>query len=141
MVNANIFAKIVLDAFLDNSSDLELQKLRDRIDMELIGREGYRNGRSAATWIDGDPKNLQRILKGIEDGDPEVLDSLPSPDFSGEWADSPTWTDVWSSALGIDAEWAMHMHDTDELEDEYREKYAEGVNDEIIKTAQGYGVR
>jgi hypothetical protein len=52
---------------------------------------GSEHGASAATWIAvEDDAAARRLLTGIEDGDPEVLDSLPSADLSGEWADGLT---------------------------------------------------
>lgn len=48
---------------------------------------GNRNGMNAASWvIDGNTteETCRAILKGIDDGDPMVLDSLPGPeDFLG----------------------------------------------------------
>ena len=55
--------------------------------------EGKSAGKAMASWVfDGntDPANYARILKGIQDGDPEVLDNLATPNLSGEWADDPT---------------------------------------------------
>jgi hypothetical protein len=43
-----------------------------------LGRE---HGHNAATWVE-EPVAL---LKGIEEGDPQVMDALPQP-LSGEWA-------------------------------------------------------
>jgi hypothetical protein len=55
-----------------------------------IGRE---HGTNAASWVfDGNTSDetYARILAGLDDGDPEILDSLPAPDLSGQWADSLT---------------------------------------------------
>lgn len=64
-------------------------------------REGRNAGRNAAEWYvmetfggrvnpPHDVENARGILRGIEDGDPAVLDTLPYPDLSGEWADTLT---------------------------------------------------
>lgn len=51
---------------------------------------GATHGRNAASWVEIDESNAATILAGITDGDPEVMDTLPSPDLSGQWADSLT---------------------------------------------------
>ena len=54
---------------------------------------GANAGRAAASWVtDGNttPATYRRILQGIEDGDPEVLDACRTPDLSGEYAGDPT---------------------------------------------------
>lgn len=58
---------------------------------------GADHGRSAAGWWEqdaiggratGDVRPTARaVLQGLEDGDPQVLDAIPGPDLSGEWAD------------------------------------------------------
>lgn len=53
--------------------------------------QGFADGKSAGTWVfDGntDQRTYAAILKGIEDGDPMVLDGLPQPpaDSSDEYA-------------------------------------------------------
>jgi len=53
---------------------------------------GRSDGLAAASWYelpDGSHA-LRRIIDGIESGDPIVLDTFPSPDLSGQWADSLT---------------------------------------------------
>lgn len=60
---------------------------------DLAKVEGHQRGQDAASWFfDGNTsrETYAEILKGIQDGDPAVLDRLPSADLSGEWADSPT---------------------------------------------------
>lgn len=61
-----------------------------------LGREA---GKNAASWweqdaIGGRSSNAQECaeltLKMLDDGDPAIYDSLPSPNLSGEWADDPT---------------------------------------------------
>jgi hypothetical protein len=45
-------------------------------------------GRSAATWVSpNDKQEAGRILQGLNDGDPKILDVLSPPNWlSGEWA-------------------------------------------------------
>lgn len=63
-----------------------------------LGREA---GTNAAAWWEQDaiggratsPEDREHAaltLQGIEDGDPMVMDSLPYPNLSGEWAGDPT---------------------------------------------------
>jgi hypothetical protein len=54
---------------------------------------GREDGEAAASWVfDGntDDATYARVLRGITDGDPEVLDAYRPPDLSGEWADGET---------------------------------------------------
>lgn len=76
---------------------------------------GRAAGQNAAEWweqdvIGGrvssrvDTREVARyILQGMEDGDPEFLDSLPWPNLSGEWAGDPTPASLYAE-LGIEAE-------------------------------------
>jgi hypothetical protein len=52
-------------------------------------RLGDQDGLSAASWIEDDA--LPFLMHGYQEGDPEILDCLPHPDLSGEWADGRTW--------------------------------------------------
>lgn len=60
---------------------------------------GHEDGKNAASWlVDGNTPDPYRVLDdfiaGIDSGDPEVLDALPHPNVSGEWADDPTWEQI-----------------------------------------------
>jgi hypothetical protein len=51
-------------------------------------REGYSAGKAAGSWIiDGNTtlETCKRIVKGYDDGDPEIMDIQPAP-LSGEYA-------------------------------------------------------
>lgn len=68
---------------------------------ELLGREA---GRNLASWVcdgNGATDSYQRTLDGIRDGDPEILDMLPTVDLSGEWADTPTGCDIMSDVADM----------------------------------------
>ena len=58
-----------------------------------LGREA---GEDAASWyFDSKERpnpqaHAERIIIGINDGDPEILDTFNYPNLSGEWADSTT---------------------------------------------------
>jgi hypothetical protein len=69
--------------------------MRTRDLLAAARREGREAGINAAGWIfDGHNtwtrEGLERILQGLNDGDPKILDSIPWPNLSGEWADAPT---------------------------------------------------
>jgi hypothetical protein len=65
---------------------------------------GHDAGIAAASWVfDGNtsPATYRRYAEGIADGDPEVLDSLREPNFSGEYADDYSSSDLMFD-LGIE---------------------------------------
>jgi hypothetical protein len=49
-------------------------------------RIGRLHGRNAASWVEIDAGNAGKILAGIEDCDPAILDSFREPSLSGEYA-------------------------------------------------------
>jgi hypothetical protein len=55
-----------------------------------VWETAQKNGRDAASWIfDGNTtrETYERFQKGIDEGDPEVLDSVRTPSLSGEYSD------------------------------------------------------
>lgn len=67
--------------------------MRTRDIMAQARKDGRAAGHAAASWCyDGntDAAWYERTLKGLEDGDPMVLDSFNVPNLSGEYADAPT---------------------------------------------------
>lgn len=112
-----------------------------------LGRE---HGRNAASRVEINAENASRILKGIEEGDPEILDTLPIvPDLSGEWADVPNGPTVYrticenaSYAAGRDGatvdEYDAINADVDftDLLDLYEGAYMEAAEHEITATAR-----
>lgn len=67
------------------------------VDLEVAVRElGQQHGKNAADWhkqhvldVDG-LYAAKKILLGIDEGDPEIMDSLPHADLSGEYAEGLT---------------------------------------------------
>jgi len=95
---------------------------------------GAEHGRSAASWFfDGntDRETYAAVLRGLEDGDPAVLDTFPSSPLSGEWADSPTPASVLED-LGVD--------ECDDAASDYLDAYESGfyeaVSHEIERVAR-----
>jgi hypothetical protein len=78
---------------------------------ERIGRE---HGVNAAEWwaqsavgsrATGDmQETAKRVLAGIDDGDPQILDDLPTPDLSGQWSDGYSSQDLYDE-IDADHEW------------------------------------
>jgi hypothetical protein len=77
-------------------------------------KAGYERGEASGSWvIDGNTTETtaQRILKGINEGDPEVMDMQPAP-LSGEWAGEsiPALSDLYGLDL-FDDEVATEFED------------------------------
>ncbi len=67
--------------------------MRTREIMRRARRDGRTAGENAASWVfDGNTarETYERVLRGIENGDPEILDAFRTPSLSGEYADDPT---------------------------------------------------
>jgi hypothetical protein len=98
---------------------------------------GYECGTNAGSWmLDGNSSldYAQKLLDGIEDGDPIVMDLQPSP-LSGEWADGLTFGDVYRAA-DFDPE------DTDaapDILDAFELGFGEGFWDEVARSARAMG--
>ena len=109
---------------------LDTTKLSDQA--FALGRE---HGVSAGSWvIDGNTpiETVEHILKGYEDGDPEVMDIEPSP-LSGEWADDPT-PQTLADALGLAEE--HRGTELDQLCTDYELGFSEGFWDEVTRSAR-----
>lgn len=79
--------------------------------LEIAERLGREDGDGAGSWvIDVNAQTAEHILRGLEDGDPEVLDALPSSPLSGEWADNLTPDELVQACL-----WACGMEELEEL--------------------------
>lgn len=108
---------------------------------------GKDEGMSAASWVfDGNTTDdtYRRVLAGIEEGDPEVLDTLPSADLSGQWADGRTphtlLEDIASTISDDDthitAEMLLGDVTTSALCDAYEDAFNDAVCDAIAATAR-----
>ena len=107
-----------------------------------VGRE---LGTAAATWYEVSGEEQARaVLAGILDGDPEVLDTIPHLDLSGQWADGPTpkaiLEQVYDEA-GVefpDNEGAYGPNDdvANELIDEVEGAYYEATEFEVVRAAR-----
>jgi hypothetical protein len=117
---------------------------------------GARDGRNAAEWyVQGtlaervrDPRlTAAIILRGVEDGDPAVLDTFPYADLSGEWADTLTGpqlvedaivnADDWSMQRDAwRAYWASMLTADQDICDAYEEAYAAAAAAEIERAVR-----
>ena len=81
---------------------------------------GEEHGRAAASWyFDGNTSDetYAAVLRGIEEGDPQTLDTFPSSPLSGEWVGDPTPRSVLED---------LDVEEDDDCADEYVSAYEEG---------------
>lgn len=100
-------------------------------------KQGASDGKSMGGWaFDGNTSDAHyaRVLQGIEDGDPEILDMLPHLDLSGQWADGPTEEDVLGSFVPEDIE--LELEERDELIEAYRDAFDMAAADEVERAAR-----
>lgn len=97
---------------------------------------GAEHGRNAASWVfDGNTSEAtyRKIVAGLDSGDPEILDALPGPDLSGEWADGYSLRDL-ERDLGRDTEpadeWAA-----DDAANAYEWAYRDAMQMEVYRIA------
>lgn len=104
---------------------------------------GTLQGTEAARWwaqdniggrVTGDVVPVARaVFDGIENGDPVVLDSLPSADLSGQWADGVTVSDLLGADLvGLDTSSVTAQ----EIGDVYVEAFDTAVQAEVQRLCQ-----
>lgn len=95
---------------------------------------GADHGRAAGTWVtDGNTDNATywRILDGLDKGDPEVLDRLPSAPLSGEWADGYLLSDL-SADVGV----AETVDGFDDLATAYEMAWSDAMTTEVERACR-----
>ena len=112
-------------------------------------RKGLDDGDGAAGWWiqengggrDTRPaKDLaamaERVLQGLDDGDPEILDGIPAPDLSGQWADGLTPRGLldW---IGADPDSTRAAEAESDLCDAYEAAFSRAATDAITKHLRG----
>lgn len=105
----------------------------EKANAEAIRKRGHSDGKAAGTWVlpDNCPDPLaflNRVIQGIEDGDPEIIDQLPDPDFSGQWADLPSWEEIVRDETDIEELSDDGEHDLYSI---YCDAFRVGVEEEI----------
>lgn len=110
------------------ASEAEWEALKER-----ARKLGTEHGHAKGTWyFDGNTPTeaYQRVLTGINDGDPAVLNTFPTDGLSGEWADGFSSRDL-ERELGVEGGEGL-----DELADAYTEAFDIAVQDEIVRAAR-----
>jgi len=101
--------------------------------LERAEQEGYEHGVTAGSWLlDGNSSEeaARRLLSGIEDGDPEILDQLPGSPLSGEYADGLLPRDV-LAWYDLD-----EQHDAaDDILRAFEDGFSRGVEAEAVRSA------
>jgi hypothetical protein len=108
-----------------------MAKMTDTL-VEKAAELGYDYGVSKGSWvIDGNTSEdmCRKIIKGYDDGDPEILDYAPAP-LSGEWAGEPTTSSVLRALFVEDNEEHEHLIDTYEI------SFYQGFWDTVIQAAK-----
>ena len=108
--------------------------------LEAADKLGSEHGKNAGTWVtDGNTsvETYRNLLKGIEDGDPLVIDALPGDPLSGEYADGLTPTSLLGElgVLGIqegDESAAL----TDDLCQAYEDAWQLAMQDEVVRACR-----
>jgi hypothetical protein len=98
---------------------------------------------AAASWYelpDGsrsrhDERALRALADGIADGDPVVLDALPAPDLSGQWADRTSGPALYRDACDTAGlvESGGEYASFDAICDAYESAFASAVCDEVSR--------
>lgn len=116
------------------------EKTKEQEHETAIRQRGHDDGWNAASWlVDGNTDDpfgvLTRLLEGMKDGDPEIMDQLPSPDVSGQHANAPTWEEIIHDETDI-----IELSDDGETElwDVYQEAFDHGVEANIIRMRNNY---
>ena len=102
---------------------------------ELMRMRGHADGRAAGSWvIDGNTpdETCARILCGLEEGDPKILDALPELRL-GEWADTPTFGDILAEE-GIDL--GDDLDAADAIEDDLWLAYSDAWYAGVVEQAE-----
>lgn len=126
--------KIEFTLVLASLKQSELLKLIEKVEEEIIERRAVEDGKNAAEWwmsSDMDVTQAEAILKQINDGDPEIMDRLPSPRLGGEFADEPSWESILrDESIHYDSE--MDDDGRQDLQDLYHTKFTEASQDKIV---------
>lgn len=126
--------------------------------IEYAANLGTEHGTNAAEWYAQDTFGGRvwskrgshaaaiAVLRGIRDGDPDVLDCFPRADLSGEWADTLTGPQLVEQAIVHADDWSMtrpawiaYWEANDvftDVCDAYEQAFSDAVQSEIERTAR-----
>jgi hypothetical protein len=127
----NYFAE--LGPAWDNYLKRVEEKTHDEANAKAIRERGHADGKTAAGWlVDGNTNRpfdvLKRLVQGMDDGDPEIMDELPSPRLGGEFADDPSWEDIVRDETTIEE---LSDDGENDLMVIYEEAFNQGVEEQI----------
>lgn len=74
-----------------------------------------------------------KVIKGIADGDPEILDAIPTLDLSRQWADGPTERGIVGD---IAPDWELDPDHISDLVDVYRDAWDQAVVNEVQRMCE-----
>lgn len=135
-------AGTIFQVLIDGEDSTRLMIWGQMINLEIIRQRGLDDGKRAGSWvIDGntDEDTIRKLVKGIEEVDPEVMDSLPMPRLGGEMAGDPTWDDILVDELGWPRGIAKDPQLLDDgLYESYDQAFSEGLETEIMRAAKVY---
>jgi hypothetical protein len=109
---------------------------------ELIAKAeglGADAGKAAGSWyFDGNSSEdaMRAFLVGIEEGDPAVMDTLPSAPLSGEWADDLTPHSLFVELAGMEYDNTLTDALCDELCSAYELAYMTAAENEAVRYAR-----
>jgi hypothetical protein len=133
------FAKMktsLVETLISVSTAGELLTLIDKAEIAIIERRGTFDGRNAAEWFTMRTNDayINRLIRGIEEGDSMILDQLPQPRLNGEFADDPTWEAVLKSE-GVRLDTSVDDDGRQELLQVYEEAFGTAVTGHIVTLA------
>lgn len=89
---------------------------------------GAEAGTAAGTWVEFDPATAASTLQMIDDGDPEVLDLLPSAPLSYEFADGWCLPRL-AEELGVPAD----CEELDDLATAFEVAWEDAMVEEVVR--------
>lgn len=106
--------------------------------VKAMADAGAAHGKAAGSWIaDGNTREdaLRNLLQLWEDGDP-AAPYAPDP-LSGEWADSPTLSELIDECTELDAD-TLDDGERDSLATAYEEAFRDAWQEEAERTVRGF---
>ena len=105
-----------------------------------LGRE---DGVDAAAWFVQEfvseaaaHEAAERLLRGYEDGAPEIMEDVPAPDLSGQWADGRTPRSLAHDVGCNDGDLAFYEWLSDELANAYEDGFNGAVEQHIVNVCK-----
>ena len=104
--------------------------------MDDVIDKGTVDGKAAASWVfDGNTsiEQYKEYLRGVEEGDPEILDKYPAPNpLSGEWAGGLTPESLAYQFVGETYDYVL----VDEIASTYEAAFENAYYNELERIAR-----